>query len=191
MKSQKLIEFEQENRNLLKQPIIQSFLNNNDNFRLYKKAVCKPTKENRNNLDKEFKIFYAKVRLIKYMSILIHYFAIEYDKKIRVQQKRFPLLVEQSFNFGNENLLDKLESNYNFKLNNSANLIDHIECPFLITAIEQLTPKQKLILKYIYIDNLKINEVAKMLNHSPQNISKINRIALKRIKEFVLKEDKI
>jgi RNA polymerase sigma factor (sigma-70 family) len=174
------------------QPIVKTFLNIEENYTLFKKTIYTPTRDNRETLDKSFKTFYYKIRLIKYMSTLIHYSSIEFDKKYRNNQRRYPLVLDQALNPHEEKsttILDRFitESCFDFwglilKEKGTKDIIDHLECPNLISAIDKLNPKQKLILQYKYIDCLKNKEIAKIFNTSPQNISKVNKTALKKIK---------
>lgn len=62
-------------------PIIKSFLDNKDNYILVKKAVSNLTNKNMNRVDLAFKKHYEQVKIISYISKLIHFFSIDFDKK--------------------------------------------------------------------------------------------------------------
>lgn len=192
---EKLTKFINENQQFISQPIVKSFLNDSQNYELFKLAICEPTKSNKEKLDEEFKKHYTNARIIKYVSMLIHFSAIEYDKKLRNNQKRYPLTLDRPINSDEDNitLLDTISTNdYDpleaiEKNSDLLALTDYFSCRYLIAAINSLKPKQKLILKYKYVDNLKNIEIAEIFNDSPQNISKINKKTLKKIKEYIEK----
>lgn len=153
----------------------------------------RPTKTNEKELDDKFKNHYTKIRFIKYMSTLIHFSAIEYDKKHNSYNKRYPLTLDQPLNSENETTMidilvkhdQDIFNDIQDKYTDSENLTEYFECPYLILAINELKPKQKLILKYKYIDNLKNTEIARMFNDSPQNISKMIKKILKNLRKTV------
>ncbi len=190
-KNEAIFEFINQNKILMDQPIIKSFLSDEANYSLFEKAICYPTEDNKKILDSAFKQFYTRVRAIKYMAKLIHFSAIEYDKKLRTMQKRYQLTLDKPLTSEEKNisLVETLSNDYGDLLEevlkNNEDLTEFFTCKHLIRAIEKLKPKQKLILKYKYIYNLKNFEIAELFNDTPQNISKINIKTLKKIKGYI------
>lgn len=127
---------------------------------------------NEKELDDKFKNHYTKI-FIKYMSTLIHFSAIEYDKKHNSYNKRYPLTLDQPLNSENETTMidilikhdQDIFNDIQDKYTDSENLTEYFECPYQILAINELKPKpkQKLILKYKYIDNLKNTEIVNIM----------------------------
>ncbi|WP_425542355.1 sigma-70 family RNA polymerase sigma factor [Lentibacillus halophilus] len=78
--------------------------------------------------------------------------------------------------------------NFTFKIGFSTT----ISLPFrpcqLYQAIQTLTPKQKGILTHKYVHGVQNNEIAALFNDSPQNVFKLHRKALKRLKNHLKKE---
>src|SRR5699024_11860207 len=60
-----------------------------------KKAVCFPTNENLKKVDEAFKEFYGKVRILTYLSNMIYYNAINYDRKIKKDKDREMLILDK------------------------------------------------------------------------------------------------
>lgn len=70
---------------------IKSFLSIHNNFHLFKQSICHPTIENQMLLDQSFKTFYFYIRFTAYLSSTIYYHAINFDKKDRQTNYRFPV----------------------------------------------------------------------------------------------------
>src|SRR5699024_2153045 len=83
-----LLAFQQKYYRLFKQPIIKSFLQDNENWILTKQAICHPTKRNMKKVDDAFQAFYKNVRILTYLSSLIYYNAINFYKYIKKHYKR-------------------------------------------------------------------------------------------------------
>src|SRR5699024_10518915 len=79
----------------LKNPLILNFLNNSENYYLVKKAILYPTKHNKEIVENAFKNHYENVVKIKYITNLIHFYSIDYDKRIRKQKEHFKLILDQ------------------------------------------------------------------------------------------------
>ena len=68
----------------------------------------------------------------------------------------------------------------------SENKVDETEIKIVLNdCFECLTDKQKLIIKLNYVDGYSITEIAKMLNCSHQNISKLNNKAIKSVQKLL------
>lgn len=138
--NEKIKKFISENKVLMEQPIVKAFLDNNENYDLFVKTISDPTKTNEKELDDKFKNHYTKIRFIKYMSTLIHFSAIEYDKKHNSYNKRYPLTLDQPLNSENETTMidilikhdQDIFNDIQDKYTDSENLTEYFECPYLI-----------------------------------------------------------
>jgi RNA polymerase sigma factor (sigma-70 family) len=170
-------------------PIIESFLADEANYRLAKRALCKPNEKNKKEVDDAFKEFYRRIAIIKYVSKLIYFFSIDYDKKINKQRKTFMLTLDQPLSKDDSSnpmtVKEQMESTYdnNFDRVYGPSLTEQIENEKLLSALQAVTPKQLEILDLIYIHQLSLKEIASKLGTSPQNISNQHRKALRKIKD--------
>lgn len=174
------------NRRILNNPIIKSFLENERNYKLVQEAITNLTKENQEKVDRAFKEHYNKAKLIKYVSKLIHFFSIDYDKRINTFSKRFLLSLDQSLPTDTETKtlakdLIVSKNHLSFDTTFGSTLAEQIENEDLLLALEILTPKQLRIIELIYLNNLPIKVVAAFFDTSPQNISNQHRKALKKL----------
>ncbi|QTN01129.1 sigma-70 family RNA polymerase sigma factor [Sediminibacillus dalangtanensis] len=183
--------FMEENQEFVNQPIVQSFLAEKKNKNLLVEALSKKSEESYYELDQAFRIFYQKARLMKYLSSLVYYNSINFDKKIRKQKERqLPILnqpVKGDSENSNDELIDILAgdlTNLEEKvLENSNNLEDHIQNEDLYHAILSLSANQKEVLEYVYLHRLKNKEIALIKRTTPQNISQIHNQAIQKIKK--------
>ncbi len=180
-------EFMEINKGVLNNPIITSFLENDDNYKLVQEAVSDSTEVNQEKVDKAFKEHYNRVKLISYISKLIHFFSIDFDKKINKINRNYLLTLDQSVSSDNENetvakglIISK--DLYSYESAYGSTLKDHIENDKLLLALEELTPNQLDILELIYLNNFPIKDIALLLDTSPQNVSNQHRKALKKLK---------
>lgn len=75
--------FVRENKIILRNPVVQSFLKHEKNYRIFLNAITYPTKINEHKLDVAFRNYYYETRLIKYLSTLIHFYTIQSVIKYR------------------------------------------------------------------------------------------------------------
>lgn len=73
-----------------------------------------------------------------------------------------------------------LETKYNSKYAEY-----NLEMRRLSCLLDQLEPQQSIVMKYKYIKQMKISDIADKLNYSEQNIFRINRIAVKNLEELI------
>jgi RNA polymerase sigma factor (sigma-70 family) len=186
--------FQQEHPTFFQQPIIQSFLQDKKHRELLRKAICFPTEQNRQFVDKAFQTFYGSVKALTYLSNLIYYNAINFDKTMKKHDNREMLTLDQPLQEeeGNESTTHKDMLYYS-----SPDVTDRIACetmadyvkdPKLYQAIQTLTPKQRDILTHRYVRGLPNKEIASLFDDSPQNISKLHKKALQKLKNHLRKE---
>ena len=121
---------------------------------------------------------YIDARFVKYISNLIYYNSINFDKKRRVLASRNLLVIDN-----NENKLDvpSLQDIDNI----SPNLQDHITNSELFHAYEKLSEQQKKVLSLYFVKQLTDKEISNILGSSQQNISKLRLKALDKLRKFM------
>lgn len=177
--------FKLENPHFFSQPIVKSFLSDNTHHTLLENALEFPSKKNIELLDNAFKIHFSEIKLIKLISSTIYYYSIDFDKRIRKERSRYPLIVDKPTNDNNEILFkDLIVSDFNIdsylEMNN--NLENLLEDEQLINALAKLTKKQKFILNAYYNLELKDVEIAKIMGVTQQSISKSRNRALEKLR---------
>lgn len=187
--TEKFQTFQQSHPKFFQQPIIKSFLQDETYFELVKRAVCLPTKPNVQRVDEAFQTFYKKVKTLTYLSNLIYYNAINFDKNMQKHHNRETLTLDQPLHEENESTTHKDMLYYPapdiVDLIAYETMSDYVEDPQLYQAIETLTPKQKKILTHKYVHRLRNNEIAYLFHDSPQNVSKLHRKALLKLKNYL------
>ncbi|KAB2372789.1 MULTISPECIES: sigma-70 family RNA polymerase sigma factor [Bacillus] len=187
-----LCHFTQKYQEAFKQPIIQKFLKDSNNYKVFLDYLQHPeSKHHIEELDKSFKIFYKKSKLGKYLDNLIHFYSIDYDKRRRKIHSRFLLTLNGSgeddsdgkfIEKSDKYIMAEEKSILELMISSSSGLKSHIEDESLYKAFLKLTPKQQHILELIYVKGLSNIEVSEYYNDSPQNISAIHKRALKKLK---------
>ncbi|WP_010095562.1 sigma-70 family RNA polymerase sigma factor [Ornithinibacillus scapharcae] len=189
-KDQKLVDFFRKNREKVNNPIIKSFLASKENLSLVEKAIMDPSYINREKVDKAFQEHYQRIRKIKYISNLIYFFSIDYDKKVKKHKERALLVLDKELS-GSESITLKdviSEDNQDMDSFVGNNIFETIEDELLMRAIKSLPQKQIQILDMIYHKELPLKEIATKLQTTPQNISNHHRKALKKLKQILNKE---
>src|SRR5690625_787169 len=187
--NEKLKCFYKENDSLLQNKMINNFLKSAENEELLEQVLMDPSDENIIKLDKQFKEYYLKMKIIKYISSLIYFYTIDFDKRNNQRNRRFMLTLDapihSNANDDKKNVIDvqpsprSTETDY---LENMHTFHELIESVKLYNAYQKLTSKQKEVLDHIYIHGFNNKELAHMYEESPQNISNIHKRALKKIK---------
>ncbi|BBW98444.1 sigma-70 family RNA polymerase sigma factor [Geobacillus icigianus] len=191
---QKIEEFKEENKDFLENTVVKSFLTEEENQKLLVQAICEPTEENKKLLDNKFEKFYFDIRFTSYISTVLYFNAINFDKRYRKMLNRQPLTVDQPINNDSSNtsfnaMLVDAETEIQVEdILRSDNIEDYITNPVLYEAIQSLTEKQKEVISLAYVKGLTDTEISKILNKSQQAVSKIHKAALKKICKFI--EDK-
>lgn len=184
--------YQEKHHKLLSNPVIQEFLKKDEHLHLFAKAICFPTKENQDTLNQLFKQFYSEIRLIKYISKLLHNNSVNYDKKQRKNKERCALILDQSASYNDDDqttLVNLIPSEtaaiVSMLMENSPHLEECIDHPKLYQALKMLTPNQKKIIDLAYVRELKDTEIAKLLGVSQQSVSKTHKKALIRISNYL------
>ncbi|MGA3677961.1 sigma-70 family RNA polymerase sigma factor [Lysinibacillus agricola] len=190
--NQKVEEFFYRNNKQVNNPIIKSFLSDSENLYLVQKAILYPTDSNKKLVDESFQSHYINVRKIKYVSNLIYFFSLDFDKKRRKLQKHTLLILDKGISEeGGTTAKELIEDESNEKeLNHivGEGLLDNIEDEQLLKSLQKLTVKQLQILEMIYVKDLTTKEIAQKLRTTPQNISNLHRKALNKLNHTLRKK---
>ncbi|MBL3731633.1 sigma-70 family RNA polymerase sigma factor [Lysinibacillus sp. HST-98] len=190
---QKIEEFFYRNNEQVNNPIIKSFLSDSQNLYLVQKAILYPTDLNKKLVDESFQSHYINVRKIKYVSNLIYFFSLDFDKKRRRLQNRSLLILDKGLSEEGETTLKELiedtrnENGLDHLI--GGGLLDNIEDGQLLKSLQKLTVKQLQILEMIYVKELSIKEIAQLLQTTPQNISNHHRKALNKLNHSLGKKE--
>lgn len=181
--------FLQENKSLLSNPIVKSFLGNKVNFDLLKKAIEFPTKENKEKLDESFKKHFFTIRFTAYITSSMEYSTINFNKNLTVHQKRFPLILGEKEDRGEkDNTFHDKEAEIERIVEKEVlreSVEEYISDKMIYSAILSLTSSQRAILTYAYLYKLTDTEIARKIGTSQQYISKTRKVALQRIFSFM------
>lgn len=187
---QKLDDFYKSNKEFLSNPIIKNFLKNQENYQLFLDTINNPTIENKEKLDRTFKLFYFNVRFISFISSSIYFNAVNFDKRQRKYSSRNLLTIDSTMQNDEEitfkDIIEDTKSEITIeKLSISDDIADYLINPILYKAVQSLSVKQKEVLNLVYIKGLSDTEIAKLLNKSQQSVSKIHKIALRKIHDYI------
>ncbi|WP_238655564.1 sigma-70 family RNA polymerase sigma factor [Paenibacillus piscarius] len=159
---------------LNRNPIIKNFLNDKSNYELLLMNIKNPTLSNKNQLDEAFKTYFFEIRFISYISSLIRYSSIDFDKKERIIQKRMVFTLDDFNSISTQDYF--LED---------AQIESIASTSLLYNGIKLLTKKEKEVLEEFYINGLSDTEISKKNNVSQQATFKIRTKALKKLREFL------
>ena len=115
-------------------------------------------------------------KFVSYISSLLHFNSINFDKKIRKYNERYPLIME-----------DVEESQFGYVEGNAIELDlngleSQISDPALHKLFLKLSSREKEILNLTYVENKKDAEIAEKLRISQQSISKTRKNALNKLR---------
>ncbi|MGO4732894.1 sigma-70 family RNA polymerase sigma factor [Paenibacillus sp. 2KB_22] len=121
-------------------------------------------------------------KFVSYISSLLHFNSINFDKKIRKYNERNPLImedIEESY-IGYED--EKLLGFNLYRLENQ------ISDPNLHKFFLKLSEREKEILNLTYAEEKKDIEISQKFGVSPQSISKTRKNALRKLRHFLSDE---
>lgn len=190
-------EFSRNNPILFKQPIVISFFSVRENRQLLTNVLIHDDKASKVKLDEQFAQHYRTAKVIKYLSNLIYFYSIDFDKKVRKHRSKYLAILDNPISKSDteksDTLLTGLSNNFDMEeailQSMNGNIEQHIQDERVLKALKHLSLKQKRILELIYIQQLKHKEIALIDNKTPQSISQLHKQALKNLKEHIVKED--
>jgi len=143
-------------------------------------------------VDESFQSHYKNVRKTKYVSNLIYFFSLDFDKKRRRLRKRSLLILDKGLSEKDgKTAIERIEDASNETEPDNIvgeGLLDNIEDEQLLKSLQKLTVKQLQILEMIYVKELSIKEIAQTLQTTPQNISNLHRKALNNLNNSLRKK---
>ncbi|MDQ0207453.1 sigma-70 family RNA polymerase sigma factor [Alkalicoccobacillus murimartini] len=174
----------------LKHPVIKAFLEEEHHEEQLAKSISNPTEKNIEVVNESFRAFYMELRLVKYLSQLIHFYSIDVSKRYRRHFSRHSYVMDQPLSYDNSlHLHDVLESTEpsteTLVTETSKSLEDLIEHPLLYEQFLSLSDKQKQVLNLQFIQGLSHKVIAEKLGSTPQNISQIGSRALAKLRESI------
>ncbi|HFU7089561.1 MULTISPECIES: sigma-70 family RNA polymerase sigma factor [Bacillus] len=178
----------------LEDPIMRNFLKDSDNYGLFLNAMEKPTNDNKQLLDKAFKSYFKKVKIISYISNLIYFYSIGFDKKVSINNKRNILNLDKPITNEGENhttILDLMSDEltditYMQFEKKQTHLKEHITDELLYEGLSLLSKKQLEILNLYYVHQYNNKQISRILSVSEQTISYNHKKALKTLKSQLI-----
>jgi RNA polymerase sigma factor (sigma-70 family) len=166
----------------MNEPIVVGFLQVEENKQLLDNYLLAPTQRNKERVDEAFTIHFRKVKMYSYISKLIKFYTIDFDKRMNKRKKRFLYFSEGTEDSTQTNLED---STFNEFSQLPLKLEEHIENKAVYTAFKRLPNIQTIILNLIYVHQLSNKEIAQLLDESEQKISYNHRSALNKLKKYI------
>ena len=178
----------------LENPIMRNFLGDSDNYELFLNTMEKPTNDNKQLLDKAFKSYFKKVKIISYISNLIYFYSIGFDKKVSINNERNILNLDKPITNQGENhttILDLMSDDltditYMQFEKKQTHLKEHITDELLYEGLSLLSKKQLEILNLYYVHQYNNKQISRILSVSEQTISYNHKKALKILKSQLI-----
>lgn len=171
----------------MNQPIIKNFFNDENNYALFNKALQETSNtENIKKLDEAFQRYYKSIKILGYISKLIYFYSIDFDKKMNNYKNKEVYIKDKDSNLDDQTFQDAFFSSkkdLTFEdFQNYQSFLDQIEDEKLYQNIKSLKPMQLRVIELIYVQGLSNKEAAAVLGESEQTISYNHRAAMKKLK---------
>lgn len=180
--------FFRDNPDFSQNKILMNFLSDDYNLCIFIVALF-GEKELQKLLNERFKEFYFEYRFIAYVSKLLYFKAVNFDRKERKQMGIEPIildmLVDKEHNLRLSDLIFIGESDFDYS---PTKFDDLIVDENLYAAYKKLTTIQQEILYLAYHSLLKDTEIAKKLNITQQAVSKNRKQALNILRKSLRRE---
>lgn len=171
---------------LMKNPLFQSFIQDQEHWRCYIEVSEKSQKESLQRLNKLFHMYYVEIRFIAYLTKLIHYTAINFDRKRRLEKMRYPLTLDKPISENGDSWVDLVEGG-SVKLE-PQDVEEQLLSFSLFRAYKRLTEKQKEVLELSYSKGASDTEIAHASGVSQQAVSRRRKRALKKLRDVIKEE---
>ena len=159
--------------------LFQSFIQEEAHWRCFMEAYGSRDREALNRLNSLFHKYYTEIRFIAYVTKLIRYTAINFDRKRRVGHLRFPLTLDQPVGASDSAWIDLIESP---TCDGELAFEESIQQKSLYRAYSRLTSKQKEVLDLFYRFELSDTEIARAAGISQQAVSRRRKRALEKLR---------
>ncbi|MBB2480725.1 sigma-70 family RNA polymerase sigma factor [Bacillus sp. APMAM] len=185
--NKKIKDFIEANRKRLNEPIMKHFLEDETNYQLLLKALLNPTFNSRKKLDDAFRNYFKKVKTVNYLSKMIYFYSIDFDKRITKQNKRN--IIKEDKELANLcTAAQNVEQTRDFtfcELEDKGSISEYISNEKLFRGLKKLSDKQQQIISMKFKHNLPNKEIANKLNESEQSVSYHYKKAMKILTKHV------
>lgn len=188
----KLEEIKKRGPVILENPIVKEFLEIEENAKLFNEMLEDQKEKNISILDERFKEFYRFNRIIRYMTGLIKRYPVDYDKRVKVRNSRYQLIIDKPVNIGRDDsnitIGDLIEGKTKtpeqslLDKEDVQELLFQTSNPVLSAALKKLDPKQLKILNMYYVKGYNNKEIGEHFRQTEQNISYWHKKTLKQLK---------
>lgn len=133
--------------------------------------------------------FYRYNRIIRYLTGLIKRYPIDYDKRIKMRNSRYPLIMDSPINkreHSNTSMVDLLPDNRQSEIDSlilKETGFFYIENDTLYKAIKKLNSKQWVILFLYYEKGFNNKEISQIFGQTEQNISYWHKKTLDQLRK--------
>ncbi|MGG3662977.1 sigma-70 family RNA polymerase sigma factor [Bacillus gobiensis] len=182
---------------ILENPIIKEFLEIEENEKAFHEII-EGKKKDIEFLDKKFKEFYRYNRIIRYMTGLIKRYSIDYDKRFKVRNNRYQLIIDKPINNGRDDsnvtlggllgTINKTPEEYLLDKEDKKELLFQTKNPDLSESLKKLNQKQLEILNLYYEKGYNNKEIGEHFGQTEQNISYWHKKTLKQLRESLLEK---
>jgi RNA polymerase sigma factor (sigma-70 family) len=159
--------------------LFQSFIQEEAHWTSFIDAYESQDRESLNTLNSLFHKYYTEIRFIAYVTKLIRYTAINFDRKRRLGHLRFPLTLDQPVGASDAAWIDLVESPTR---DGEPTFEESIQQKSLYLAFSRLTSKQKEVLDLFYRIELSDTEIARTAGISQQAVSRRRKRALEKLR---------
>ncbi|WP_273831756.1 sigma-70 family RNA polymerase sigma factor [Guptibacillus sedimenti] len=159
--------------------LFQSFIQEEAHWTSFMEAYESRDREALNRLNSLFHKYYTEIRFIAYVTKLIRYTAINFDRKRRLGHLRFPLTLDQPVGASDVAWIDLIESPTS---DGEPAFEESIQQKSLYLAFSRLTSKQKEVLDLFYRFELSDTEIARTAGISQQAVSRRRKRALEKLR---------
>ncbi|MCM3324808.1 RNA polymerase subunit sigma-70 [Cytobacillus kochii] len=166
-------------------PIIKEFFLDKSNKELLDLFLNQPSEDTARLLDEKFKIFYFNAKVSKYVSKLIRFYSIDFDKRVNKQRNRYQLQKEDASDVFDTQVNHQVEELYP---PTKSSLEEVISDEGLLKGFEILTEKQFSVLEFLYVYEFSNKEIAFLFDDTPQNISNLHKKSLKKLRNYLKQE---
>lgn len=184
---------------IMEDPVIREFLEVEGNRKAFDAAINSFDESKLKDLDERFKEFYRLNRISRYLTGLIKRYSIDFDKRVKLRNNRFQLIMDKPVRSGKEdsvltmgNLLTSTDKTPYDILEERERLKENIfvaKNQLLQESLEELESKQIEILYLKYEEGYSNKEIGKFFGQTEQNISYWHKKTIKQLKKSMeLKE---
>jgi len=176
--------FIQRNSSFLKNPLIQSFLQLEDNQHLLIQIIEQKNSQASFTLDQRFELFYLKVRMLHYINKLAKFYSQTYDQKHRKQRSELIFDVSLQTNTESQSTLgDIIPAPYiEFEDVIPQTIQELLPTKEMESVFNSFSEKKQKVLDLYVFGQFSNKEIAEQLACTPQNISKLKTKAFAQLK---------